>query len=111
VCGDEDHARLIRADQVGKLARNVKARLHAEVNVDQDNVRLQLIAGAACLRSRRRDADHGDPGPLQQVARGAQEVTIVVDYHAAHGHGPRVHHEAAPAIAASWNAGPAASLH
>ncbi len=109
--GDEDHARLIGASQAGELARNLEARLLAKVNVEQDNVRLQLTAGSACLRSRRRHPDHSDPGPLQEVAGGAQEVTIVVDDQATHGHGPRLPHEAVPAIAASWKAGPPGSLH
>ena len=40
VCGDEDHARLIGADRVGELAGDVKARLGAEVNVNEHDIGL-----------------------------------------------------------------------
>jgi hypothetical protein len=108
---DEDHPWLIGADQPGELPSHLKAGLLAQVDVDQYDVWMQLPAGAVCRRPGRCRAYDRDPGVLQQVAGGAQEVPIVVDDQAAHGHGPSVYHGAAHAIAASRNTRQPGSLH
>jgi hypothetical protein len=102
--GDEDHARLASAIPGGKLTCDLEAGLLAQVNVKQDNVRLQLAAGLVRLRSGRRDASHADPLALEQLGGSAEEVRAVVNDEAAHRHGSSLHPSGRFAIAASWKA-------
>ncbi len=88
VGGDENHPRVFRACQPGKLTSHLEAGLLAKVNVQQDDIRLQLAVCTLRLRSGRGDTHDGDSLGRQQVTGSTQEVIVVVDDQAAPWHAP-----------------------
>ncbi len=71
----------------GKLARQVKAALRAELDVDEDDVRLQLVHLRDRVGARGGDAHDIDALAVEQQADHAQEVPVVVDDQAPKAHG------------------------
>jgi hypothetical protein len=70
----------------GESASYLDAGLGTEANVDQDDVRIVLLASAICLSSGRHAADHADSFAIEQFARSAKEVRVVIDDKAAQSH-------------------------
>jgi hypothetical protein len=90
-------------------ARDIESGFRAEVNVDQSDVRAQLAAGSARLRSGRHGTDHGDALAFEQLAGNAEKIIVVIDDHASHRHAPIVPGEPGFVIGAITYAGPPAS--
>ncbi len=63
---------------------NLEATLTAEIDVDQRDVRPQLLDPPQRLGAGRRHPDNHDPLTFQQATGGVQEMPAIVDDQAAH---------------------------
>jgi len=103
---NEDHPQQFRPLPASELTGDVKAVFLAEIDVNEGDIRLQLAAPTACLRSGRRDANDADPLAQEQLAGSTEEFMVVIDDEAAHSHDLSVQHAGVLGIAASRNVEP-----
>jgi hypothetical protein len=68
----------------------LEAALAAELDVQERDVRVELLGASERLRAGRRDPDHGNSLPLQKGAGRLQEVGAVIDDEAARSHAARI---------------------
>src|SRR5438309_5784171 len=101
MCRDEDHVASDGAAPICQGSDEVEAAVDPEVDVHEDDVRLELFGALKPLAGCHGEAHHADPLPLQEGARSLHEEGVVVDDEAAQGHSslsialaPRAHIEA-----------------
>jgi hypothetical protein len=98
---DENHPRGAAVDAVGETPGEIETALGAEVDVDESDLRPQLLNSPDCLSARGRESDDGDSLTFEQVARSFREARLVVDDEAAQGHAPRIAAETLESMGAS----------
>jgi DNA-binding NarL/FixJ family response regulator len=102
---DEDHGGGGRAGLVLEAPGQLQAALAPQVDVEQGDVRAQLLGPPEGFGAAGGLADDHDPLAFQEPAGGVQEAVAVVDDQAAQ-HGLRIAGGAAGHIPASWKLGP-----
>src|SRR5262249_9146675 len=107
--GNENYLRWLGSRQVSELTGDIESGFRAQADIDQHDVRFELAAGAARLRSGRHRTDHVNAAPLEQFAGSAEEFGAVIDDDAPHRHAPIVPGAFGFVIAASWHADAPAS--
>jgi hypothetical protein len=100
---DQDHRGPTVPSLPGQAPSELEAAFRPERDVDEDDIRPELLGSSSRFRGRRGNPRHAQSLPLEQSPRGVEKRRVVIHDEDPEGHATSVANDTPPRIAASSN--------